>query len=150
MAKGLVYGLLYNIVVAIGLFLVAETRAIHGPVMKSSLMLLVGGIVSVPIVAAIVVTEHASVSELLFQNIRTVVHIGIGAVLVLVVGEALYISGLAASNLTTMALAALTYPGIVLILEVATKRLDPRSLGFREVLGFALLSVGFILLTVRR
>jgi hypothetical protein len=78
---------------------------------------------------------------------RDVVLLSMRSVLVLVIGEFMYIVGLRYSNLTTMSYTALAFPAVAIVLDVFLRREAISSLfAPHSLIGIALLVVGFLLL----
>jgi hypothetical protein len=149
MAKGIVLGLLYNVAVAVGLVLIAGVRTPESPTVRSSMMLLIAGLMSLPVLGCIAIFSGPSVADLRNLEWNSCARLALGSFLVLVVGEALYIGGLVASNVTTMLLAALAFPAVALVVELLAGKIDPSALTWTDFLGFLLMCAGFVLL-VRR
>lgn len=150
MIKGIVFGLLYNVVVAIGLVTIANVHTIKNDVLKSGFMLLIAGSVATIVAMTIFLVDKTQVEQFKLLDKSNLIQIGIGSILVLVIGEALYISGLSASSATVMGYSALAYPATALIVEIAFKRVEFSSLTSKDLIGFAFLALGFILIASRK
>lgn len=144
--KGILLGLGYQLTVAVGLVWVAGIARGASPILKANIMLGLGGLFAFVILGATALFRSHEMSVFTRGD---VLHLALGAILILVIGESLYISGLSSTNATSMAFTALGFPAICLALEVALGRVSPTSFGVREYLGVALLVVGFVLVVPR-
>lgn len=144
--RGILFGLLYQIVVAIGLIWVAGVARGASPAIKANVMLCAAGGVGLLLLAGLYAVRGADFEAISRSD---VLQLAAASLLILVIGEALYLYGLAASSATTMAYTALAFPAICLIIEVALRRVPISSLTLRDYAGMALLAVGFALLASR-
>jgi len=147
MAKGIVFGLLYQVTSAIGFILISNVTVVKSNVLKASLALCSAGILASVLALYFFSsgTEHLSV-----LTKRNLLYLILGAIFSLFLGQILYITGLFASNLTTIAYTALAYPAVALIMELTLGRVRLATLTVRDFGGLALLIAGFLLLMSRR
>jgi len=146
MVKGLVLGLVFQVVVAVGWTLIGNITDIKSDLFKTMLILCVGGVIAVAVVLYLQVSGR---SQLVTLSGRDILFLVLGSTLALVVGEFLYVVGLSASNLTTMALTALAYPIVALVLDLVLRRVALSSFTLRDFVGIGLSVMGFILLVYR-
>jgi hypothetical protein len=148
MAKGVLFGLLYNLVVAIGLVTIADFTLVKNDLLKSWLMLCIAAAFALPLIGFLYWVGAPGV-QLPAGGIRVLWPLVVGSILALVIGEAVYIVGLSASSPTVISYAALAYPATVLIVEIVAGRVALQSLSFRDLVAFILLAAGFILIATR-
>ena len=144
--RSILFGLLYQFVVAVGLVWIAEVARDANSVIKANVMLIVAGIFAFLILlsfALVCRTEFSALSR------SDVFHLGFGAILILVVGESVYLTGLSGSNATTMAYTCLAFPAICLTLDVAMRRIPLSSVTLRDCAGIVFLAIGFALIASR-
>ena len=144
--RSILFGLLYQFVVAVGLVWIAEVARDANSVIKENVMLIVAGIFAFLILlsfALVCRTEFSALSR------SDVFHLGFGAILILVVGESVYLTGLSGSNATTMAYTCLAFPAICLTLDVAMRRIPLSSVTLRDCAGIVFLAIGFALIASR-
>jgi len=146
MVKGLVLGLVFQVVVAVGWTLIGNITDIKSDLFKTMLILCVGGVIAV---AVVLYLQLSGRSQLVTLSGRVILFLILGSILILVVGEFLYVAGLSASNLTTMALTALAYPIVALVLDLVLRRVALSSFTLRDFVGIGLSVMGFILLVYR-
>lgn len=144
--SGLILGLLYQVVVAVGFIWVAGVARDTNPVLKASIMLGIAGVVASIVLLSFGVARRSEFAAISFPDL---LHLSVGAILVLVVGEILYIAGLSASNATTMAYTALAFPAVCLVLDVMLRRISISSLTLQDYAGMLFLAVGFSLISAR-
>ena len=147
MIKGLILGLLFQVVVAVGWAFIGGITGIKNDLFKAMLMLCVAGVVAAAVVLYLQVSGHSQFVTLSASDLLLLV---LGSILALVVGEILYVVGLSASNLTTMGLTALAYPIVALLLDLVFRRIALSSFTLRDFLGIGFSVIGFILLMYRR
>ena len=147
MNKGIVLGLLFQVVSAIGYILISHVTVVTNNVLKASLALCTAGVIGFALTLYSFSSRIEKLSVLTDTNLLFLLA---GSVVSLVIGQILYLTGLSVSNLTTMAYTALAYPAVALILEIALGRVKLASLTYRDLLGLALLVVGFLVLMSRR
>lgn len=146
MVKGLVFGLLFQVVGAVGFTLIGNITGIKNDLFKAMLVVCVAAVVAVGVALYLQVSGH---SQLVSLSASDLLFLVVGSILVLVVGQFLYLSGLSASNLTTMALTALAYPIVALVLDLVLRQVALSSFTLRDFIGIVLTVMGFILLTFR-
>jgi drug/metabolite transporter (DMT)-like permease len=144
MSKGIVLGMLYNVVVAIGFVLIGSVTTVKHDVFKACLMLCIAGSIALGMSIYFLLSGKVSMTSL---DTQSLLYLALGSVLVLVVGDALYVTGLSASNATTLGYAALAYPAVTLIIEVFAKRISIHDLTLKDLLGFLFLAIGFLLIS---
>ncbi len=144
--SGLGLGLAYQVVVAIGFVWVAGVARNANPFLKANVMLAIAGVIASVVLVVFGVSRRAEFAEIAPADLA---QLSLGAVLVLVLGESIYIAGLSASNATTMAYTALAFPAICLALDVALRRIPISSLTVTDYAGMVFLVMGFMLLSLR-
>jgi drug/metabolite transporter (DMT)-like permease len=146
MVKGLVLGLVFQVVVAVGWALIGSITGIKNDLLKAMLVVCVASVVAVAVVLYLQVSGRSQLATLSGSDLLFLV---LGSIFVLVIGQILYLLGLSASNLTTMGLTALAYPIVALVLDLVLRRIALSSFTVRDFVGIGLVVVGFILLIFR-
>ena len=144
--RGIFFGLVYQVVVAIGFVWVAGVARDANSVLKANLMLCIAGVVGLFILLLFALVRSTEFSALSRSDM---LHLAFASMLILVVGESVYLMGLSASNATTMASTALAFPAICLTLDVITRRIPLSSLTVRDYAGMLFLAIGFTLISSR-
>jgi uncharacterized membrane protein len=106
-------------------------------------MLLISGIIAFIIVVFFSLSGTENLSSI---NKKDWFYLVTGSLFVLVIGYILYIAGLSASNVTTMAYTALAYPALALLIEIMLGKIKVSNLTIQEIAGFFFLVVGYIFL----
>src|SRR2546423_317223 len=135
MIKGLIFGLLAQIVVAVGFTLIGSIKGIKNDLFKTMLILCIGGVIATVAAFYLQASGHSQFVALSGSDLLFLI---LGSILVFVVGEFLYIAGLSASNLTTMSFTALAYPVAALVLDLILRRITLSSFTLRDILGIGL------------
>lgn len=143
MIKGLILGLVAQAVVAVGFTLIGSVKGIKSDLFKTMLILCTGGVIAAVATFYLQASGHSQLVALSGSDILFLI---LGSILILVVGEFLYIAGLSASNLTTMSFTVLAYPIAALALDLMLRRITLSSFTVRDILGIGLSVIGFILL----
>jgi drug/metabolite transporter (DMT)-like permease len=146
MVKGLVLGLVFQVVVAVGWTLIGNITGIKNDLFKALLILCAAGVIAAAIAIYLQVSGR---SQLVALSGNDLLFLVLGSILALVVGEILYVAGLSASNLTTMALTALAYPIVALVLDLMLQRTTLSSFTLRDYIGIGFSVMGFILLVYK-
>jgi len=147
MIKGLILGLLFQVVVAVGWSFIGSITGIKNDLFKAMLMLCVAGVVAAVVVLYLQVSGR---SQFVTLSTGDLLFLVLGSIFALVIGEILYVAGLSASNLTTMGFTALAFPIVALVLDLILRRITLSSFTLRDLLGIVLTVMGFILLVYRR
>src|SRR5262245_32321580 len=135
MVKGLILGLVYQVVVAVGWAIIGNITGVKNDLFKAMLMVCAASVIAAAVAIYLQVSGR---SQLITLSGSDLLFLVLGSILVLVVGEILYVVGLSASNLTTMALTALAYPICGLVLDLILRRISLSSFSLRDFLGIAL------------
>lgn len=143
MIKGLILGLVAQAVVAVGFTLIGSVKGIKSDLFKTMLILCTGSVIAAVAIFYLQASGHIQLVALSGSDILFLI---LGSILILVVGEFLYIAGLSASNLTTMSFTVLAYPIAALALDLMLRRITLSSFTVRDILGIGLSVIGFILL----
>ena len=143
MSKGIMLGLLMQVISTIGYLLIAEVTAVKNELLKASLTSCFAGVVALVIAAYLVLSGTEQLSSL---GLRDTLYLAIGSALGIVVAQAMYFAGISASNLTTVAYTMLAYPVIAMIGELILGRVELASLTVRDFAGFALLVGGYVIM----
>jgi len=141
--KGIFLGLLAQITFALGFILIAQATTPKNQLLRTSLIISFAGMIAIAVIVYYI-TEFVS---LVYFNKKDLVYLAIGAILVLMLGEGLYIKGIYDSDVTTVSYTALAYPAIVLIIESIMGR---HKLTIQDLLGFIVLAIGFIIIVSKR
>ncbi len=142
MTQGVLLGLLAQMAFAIGFTLIGIADTFRNTVVKTSLAIVMASVIC--LVTLIILrgqTDFHAVSA------KHWVYVSIGAVVALFIGETLFITGIAKSNVTAVAYTALAYPVMSLAVESALGR---ASLTLRDGVGFVFLCIGFIIIVSRK
>ena len=143
MIKGILLGLASHIAFTVGFLFISQATFVKNQLLKTMLSLCFSAVLVAIIVAYLFLSGAEEASLLQHKDLR---YLALGSVLVLVVGDTLFIAGLSASNVTVMTYTALASPAVALLLEASLGRI---RLTPRDLLGFALLALGFIVIARR-
>src|SRR5258708_10617467 len=99
------------------------------------LILCTGGVIAAVATFYLQASGHIQLVALSGSDILFLI---LGSILILVVGEFLYIAGLSASNLTTMSFTALAYPIAALAFDLVLRRITLSSFTMRLIPGLQL------------
>ena len=143
MGKGLILGLAAQVAATVGFLFIAQATFIKSPVLRTSLSVCLSGILALGIVAYFFLSGAEDLSVL---GNKQLIYLAIGSVLLLIVGDSLFIAGISASNVTTVAYSSLARPAVALILETLLGR---ATLTIQDLVGFVLLAAGFVLISTR-
>src|SRR5436190_15754010 len=99
MVKGLVFGLLFQVVIAVGFSCIGSITGIKNDLLKAMLVLCVSGVIAVAVILYLQVSGRGQFVTLSGSDLLFLV---LASILAVVVAEILYVAGLSASNLTTM------------------------------------------------
>ncbi len=143
MSRGIFLGLLAQIVFTTGFLFINQATSIRNQLFKTTLGLCFAGLLSLAIVTYFVWSGTED-----FSGIRQndLFYLAAGAVLIWVVGDTLAISGMAVSNITTVAYTAMARPAVALFLEYMLGQVTPTP---KDFIGFGCLAVGFAVILTR-
>ena len=141
MSKGLMLGILMQLISATGYLVIVNVTSIKSEWFRTGLMICSAGIVAIIVTGYTVFSGQQQLSAILP---REYLIIATGSIMVMFGAQLLFFLGVRVSNITTMALTLLTSPFISLILEFVLGRIALSSLGFRDLIGFALIVVGYV------
>jgi drug/metabolite transporter (DMT)-like permease len=144
MTKGLVLGLVAQVAFTIGFIFIAHATFTKNPLLKTTLNLCFSGALAFAIVADFFLSGAEDVSVLGHKHM---LFLAIGSVLVLIIGDGLFIEGISVSNVTTVAYTSLARPAVALILETLLGR---TTVTIQDFAGFVLPAAAFILISTRR
>ena len=139
MVKGILLGILMQCISVVGYLLIANATSIKSEVFRTGLMIAFASIVAL---VAMGYTVRSGQQRLAAIRAQDYVHIAIGSILVMFVAQVIYLFGVQASNMTTIACTTLAFPFISLILELILGRVKLSSLGIYDLAGFALMVAG--------
>jgi len=143
MSRGIVLGLLCQVVGAVGFILVMGVTSVKSALMRTCLTLGASGLVALGIAGYLFLSGKEQPPRLVRRDILSFV---LGSVLALVVGHVLYFKGLALTNVTTMAYTTLAYPIVSLVLELVLGRVKPSALTLHDLAGFGLMAAGYVII----
>ena len=139
MELGITLGLLTQLFIAIGFVVFLKAVQYHY-IPKISLTLIVDAII-----ATVILIWYADVVSNI--PLSDIIKIGIGGVLALLVGNIVFFWGIHTTNATTVGMAGLSFPIFVIIIELIMGHYTPTD---KDLLGFILLAVGYVILTMRK
>jgi drug/metabolite transporter (DMT)-like permease len=142
MYKGLALGLLMQCMSAVGYLVLVNVSSIKSEWFRTGIMICFAGVVALIVSAYTVITGQQSLASI---QPKEYVLIAVGSIMVMFVAQALFFFGVQASNMTTMGLTLLAFPFISLALEIGLGRIQLSSLGFRDVVGFVLIVIGYVI-----
>jgi drug/metabolite transporter (DMT)-like permease len=143
MVKSILLGILMQSISAVGYLVIVNVTSIKSELFRTGLMICFAGVV------ALIVTGYAVISgrqQLPAIQAKEYVYIAVGSIMVMFVAQTVYFIGVQAANMTTMAYTMLAFPFISLILELVLGRVKLSSLGIHDLVGFALLVAGYVVI----
>ena len=146
MVKGILLGILTQIISVVGYLLIANVTSIKSEVFRTGLMIVFAGVVALAAMGYVVLARQQCLAEI---QAREYVYIAIGSILVMFVAQVIYFFGVQASNMTTIAYTMLAFPFLSLIFELILGRVKLSSLGIYDLAGFALVVVGYVVFTAK-
>ena len=141
MSKGIVLGLLMQCISAVGYLVIVGVTSIKSEFFRTGLMILFASVVALVVTGYTVFSGQQQLSAI---QIREYIYIAIGSVMVMFVAQTLFFFGVQLSNMTTITLTLLALPFITLLLELILGRIKVSSLGLYDLIGFGLISVGYV------
>ena len=141
MLKGILFGLVMQVISAVGYLIIANAMSIRSELFRTGLMICFACIVAVIVMVYTVSTGVQKLSEI---ESKDYLYIAIGSIMVMFIAQTIYFYGVKASNMTTMAYTMLAFPIISLILELIVGRIKLSSLGIHDLAGFALMVAGYV------
>ena len=146
MSRGIVLGISAQLLSAVGYLFIVRVVAIKSELLRACLVICISAAVALVIVAYLILSG----SERLSLNTRDVLYLALGSVLVMIVAQTVWFVGLSASSMTAMTYTMLAYPIIAMILELAIGRMKLSALTWRDLVGFGLLAVGYVVLISKK
>ena len=143
MAKGILLGVLMQIISAVGYLVIVNVTSIKNEWFRSGLMICFASVVALIVVGYTVFSGQQQLSAI---KPKEYVYVAIGSVIVMFVAQVVYFFGVQASNMTTMSYTMLAFPFISLILELVLGRIKLSSLGIHDLAGFVLLVAGYVVI----
>ena len=141
MLKGILFGLVMQVISAVGYLIIANAMSIRSELFRTGLMICFACVVAVIVMVYTVSTGVQKLSEI---ESKDYLYIAIGSIMVMFIAQTIYFYGVKASNMTTMAYTMLAFPIISLILELIVGRIKLASLGIHDLAGFALMVAGYV------
>ena len=141
MARGIMLGMLMQLISAVGYLVLVNVDSIKSEWFRTGLMICFAGIVAVVVSGYIVFTGQQDLASI---APREYVVIAIGAIMVMFVAQLIFFFAVKVSNLTTVSLTLLAFPFVSLALEIILGRVKLSSLGWYELIGFALIVAGYV------
>lgn len=141
MLKGIMLGLLMQCISAVGYLAIIDVTSIKSEWFRTGLMILSASVIALLVTGYTVFSGQQQLSAI---QAREYIYIAIGAVMVMFVAQTLFFFGVQLSNMTTMTLTLLALPFITLFLELILGRIKWSSLGMYDLVGFVLISVGYV------
>jgi len=149
MVKGILFGLSAQFIFAFGLVLIKQASfGENQNLLKSSLVLMLAGLISVLIVAYLFWSKPENLSIL---NINNTLYLVFGALFLYLIGDYLYIRGMSESNATAVALTAIAFPLFALLIEYIELKFFGKtipSLKIQHIIGFFSLVAGYTLISM--
>ena len=143
MLKGILLGILMQCISVVGYLVIANVTSIKSEVFRTGLMIAFAGIVAL---IAMGYTVFSGQQRLAAIRAQDYVYIAIGSILVMFVAQVIYFFGVQATSLTTLAYTMLAFPIVSLIAELVLGRVKFSSLGVHDLIGFALLVAGYVVI----
>jgi len=143
MSKGILLGILLQCISATGYLVIVNVTSIKSEIFRTGLMIFFAGIVALIVLGYSVFTGQQQLSAIQPKEYLT---IAIGSIMVMFVAQVVYFYGVQASNMTTMSYTMLAFPVVSLILELILGRVKLSSLGIYDLVGFALLVAGYVVI----
>jgi hypothetical protein len=131
---------------AVGYLVIVNVTSIKSEWFRTGIMICLAAVVALMVTAYTVYSGQQQLSSI---QPKEFVYLAAGSILVMFVAQALFFFGVQASNMTTMGLTLLAFPFISLILEIAVGRIKLSSLGMRELIGFVLIALGYVVYITR-
>jgi drug/metabolite transporter (DMT)-like permease len=141
MSKGIMLGMLMQFISATGYLVIVNVTSIKSEWFRTGLMICLASIVALIVTGYTVFSGQQQLSAI---PAREYVIIAIGSIMVMFVAQAIFFFGVQVSSMTTMSLTLLAFPIISLILELVLGRVKLSSLGIYDLVGFALMVVGYV------
>jgi len=143
MAKGILLGILLQAISAAGYLVIVNVTSIKSELFRTGLMICFAGVVALIVTGYTVISGQQQLSAI---QAKEYVTIAVGSIMVMFVAQVIYFFGVRASNMTTMAYTMLAFPVVSLILELVLGRVKLSSLGIHDLVGFALLVAGYVVI----
>ena len=143
MRKGILLGILMQCISVVGYLVIANVTSIKSEVFRTGLMIAFAGIVAL---IAMGYTVFSGQQRLAAIRAQDYVYIAIGSILVMFVAQVIYFFGVQAANMPTLAYTMLAFPIVSLIAELVLGRVKLSSLGVHDLIGFALLVAGYVII----
>jgi len=143
MSKGIFLGILLQCISATGYLVIINVTSIKNEWFRTGLMIFFAGIVALIVAGYTVISGKQHLSAI---QPKEYVIIAIGSIMVMFVAQVVYFFGVQASNMTTMSYTMLAFPVVSLILELIMGRVKLSSLGMYDLIGFALLVAGYVVI----
>lgn len=148
MTLGLVFGVIAQLAFAVGLTLINQVVFDDSQeFLKSSLVLLLAGIFSLPILGCIFLSTPQHFMAISRKNFYLIM---VGSLFLLVIGEYFFIKGAALSSVTSISLTALAFPIMAVIAEYIASIIfgyKMQVIEMKHVVGFVFIAVGFVVYT---
>jgi drug/metabolite transporter (DMT)-like permease len=143
MSMGILLGILLQCISATGYMVIVNVTSIKSEWFRTGLMIFFAGVVALIVAGYTVISGKQQLSAI---QPKEYVFIAIGSIMVMFVAQVVYFFGVQASNMTTMSYTMLAFPIISLILELLLGRVKLSSLGVYDLVGFALLVAGYVVI----
>jgi drug/metabolite transporter (DMT)-like permease len=143
MVKGILLGILMQLVSAVGYLVIVNVTSIKNEWFRTGLMICFASVVALIVTGYMVISGQQQLSAI---KPKEYVYIAVGSVVVMFLAQVVYFLGVQASNMTIMSYTMLAFPVISLILELVLGRIKLSSLGIHDLAGFALLVAGYIVI----
>ena len=141
MFKGIMLGLLMQCIAAAGYLSITGIDSIKSEWFRTSFMIIPAGIVAVVVATFTVTSGQQQLSTLQAKDYVTMI---VGSLLVMFLAQAIFFFGVRLSSMTTMTLTMLALPFVTLLFELILGRTKLSSLGMHDLIGFALISIGYV------
>ncbi len=141
MFRGVMLGLLMQCMSAVGYLVIVGVTSIKSEWLRTSLMIIPAGFVALAVITYALFSGQKQLSAI---QTREYIYIAIASVMVMFVAQALFFFGVQLSNMTSMTLTLLALPFITLLLELLLGRIKLSSLGLYDLIGFILISTGYV------
>jgi drug/metabolite transporter (DMT)-like permease len=143
MLKGILLGILMQIISAVGYLAIVNVTSIKNEWFRSGLMICFASVVALIVTGYTVFSGQQQLSAI---KPKEYVYIAVGSIVVMFVAQVIYFVGVQASNMTTMSYTMLAFPVVSLVLELVLGRIKLSSLGIHDLAGFALLVAGYVII----
>jgi drug/metabolite transporter (DMT)-like permease len=144
MLQGIILGIAAQFALAAGFAFVNDAFTATNQLFKTMLMVGIAGLVAATIALFLWSWQPTILPTL---SLRQWLAFAGGALLALTVGETLFISAIAASNLTTVGYTALAYPIAAILVDSLRGK---GSFTTRDAIGLVFLTIGFSILTTKK